>query len=246
MLRFFSSLIFTLACLVAVAGCTSRPAAPPLLQAWAWDGQTARPVVVPPGTRLAQRPDHLLADLRGDGEPLAVALDERGIVEVRDGSSGPLLWRNEAADWRITRIDAGDPNDDGRIEVLLLLWKAEDRPAAAAGESSAPLRSHPFLLGWRGGRYRIIWGGSATQTPIQDLALGNPDGDRRHELVVLEGGHMPGDAAEYVSVWHWHGWGFQKEWQSPPGRWRAVALQDINGDGRAEIVALPFSAAADS
>ncbi len=40
------------------------------------------------------------------------------------------------------RMAVGDPNDDGQIE-LLLLWKPD---------ATEVLRSHPFLLGWRGGR----------------------------------------------------------------------------------------------
>jgi poly-gamma-glutamate synthesis protein (capsule biosynthesis protein) len=200
------------------------------LQAWRWDGHTAAPVPVPSGVHLAERPNRRPADLRGDGQPLWATLDDHGLLEVRAGpaSDAPVVWRNEAASWRVTRIDVGDPNDDGRIEILLLLWKPD---------SNGALRSHPFLMGWRGGRYRIIWGGSATATPIQDAAVADLDGDGRQELVVLEGGSAPGDPAEAVSVWHWHGWGFQREWGSEAGRWARLAVQDLEGDGRLEIVA---------
>ncbi len=199
------------------------------LQAWEWDGTTAYPVEVPPDMPLPVRPQQLQADLRGDGQPLRVTLDSAGIVEVRDGAAAdaPLVWRNEEANWRVTRMAVGDPNDDGRIELLLLLWKPD-----AAGV----LRSHPFLLGWRGGRYRIIWGGSATAVPMQDLAVGDLDGDGWHELVVLEGGRAPGDPAEAVSIWRWFGWGFQQEWRAA-GTWSELALVDVTGDGMPEIIA---------
>jgi len=207
--------------------------ATPAIQAWSWDGATASVVEAPPNTNLTTRPRRLSVDLRGDGRPLWATLDEHGLVEVRDGpaADAPLVWHNEAADWRVIRMDAGDPNGDGRIELVLLLWKPD-----AAGV----LRSHPFLMGWRGGHYRIIWGGSATAIPIQDLALGDLDGDGRQELAILEGGRAPGDPAQTVSVWDWHGWGFELEWRSAPlntgGVPSRLALLDLTGDGAPEIV----------
>ncbi|MBK9709971.1 MAG: CapA family protein [Kouleothrix sp.] len=201
-----------------------------VLSAWSWDGQTAKALDVPPGTRLSERPARVLADLRGDGRPLLATLDGQGLAELHDGNGvgAPVVWRNEDPSWRVTRIDAGDLDDDGRIEVVLLLWEPD-----AGGQP----RSHPFLVGWRGGRYRVVWGGGATAVPIQDLAAGDLDGDGRYELVVLEGGQAPGDSAESVSIWRWGGWSFQREWRSPPGRYGGLALRDLDGDGRPDILA---------
>ncbi len=198
--------------------------------AWRWDGTSGQPV-----TTAASVPPHAgstPADLRGDGAPLWAELDAAGVVTLRDGAGpdAPVVWRNEHPAWRITRVLAGDPNDDGRTELLLLLWQPDE---------TGRLRSQPYLLGWRGGRFRIIWGGSAPAIPIQDLAWADFEGDGRGELVVLEGGAAPGDAGEHVSVWRWHGWGFQLEWRSSPGQWRRIALHDVDGDGRLEILAAP-------
>jgi len=82
---------------------------------------------------------------------------------------------------------------------LLLLW----RPDAAG-----VLCSQLFLVGWRGGRYGVIWGGAATPGPIQDTAIGDLDGSGLQELVVPEGGSAPGNQADVVSIWRWFGWGF--------------------------------------
>jgi poly-gamma-glutamate synthesis protein (capsule biosynthesis protein) len=198
----------------------------PTLQAWRWDGKAAEPIQTPSDLRLPPRPTKINVDLRGDGQPLRATLDSQGHIEVRDNNA--VVWQNEEPNWRVTRMDSGDPNDDGRIELVLLLWKPDEHGV---------LRAHPFLMGWRGGHYRIIWGGSATATPIQDLAVGDLDGDGRQELVVLEGGAQPGDAATNISVWHWHGWGFEREWTSAAGQWRDLALVDVSGDGRLDIVA---------
>jgi poly-gamma-glutamate capsule biosynthesis protein CapA/YwtB (metallophosphatase superfamily) len=200
------------------------------LQAWSWNGHTAAPVPTPPDTQLAARPDRLAADLRGDGRPVWATLDDQGVVEVRDGAAAdaPLIWRNEEPGWRVARIDVGDADNDGRMELLLLLWQLDPQGV---------LRSHPFLIGWRGGRYRVVWGGGAAAVPIQDAAVGDVDGDGRQELVALEGGRAPGDVGQALSIWRWYGWGFQREWRSTRGRWSRVVLQDVTGDGLPEIVA---------
>lgn len=202
-------------------------------QGWQWNDGFGTFYNVPSDTPLPLPPRHVAVDLRGNGVPVWATLDERGWLELRDGEANdaPLLWESEALNWQIRRIEPGDPNWDGRYELLMLLWKPDDM---------GKLRSHPFLLGWRGGHYRIIWGGSATSVAIQDLALGDLDGDGREELVVLEGGDEPGAPAETVAVWDWHGWGFELEWRSEPlqpaGRNTRLLLRDLDGDGRSEII----------
>jgi len=179
---------------------------------------------------LAPRPQRLAVDLRGDGAPLWASLDASGLVAIRDGpaADAPVVWRNEAPSWRVTRIDAGDIDGDGRIELFLLLW----RPAA-----SGKLGAHAFLVGWRGGRFGVIWGGSATTPPLQDAAIGDLDGDGRHELAVLLGGASPGDAASFVAVWRWHDWVFEELWRGDAAGAKRLWLHDLDGDGRSEIVA---------
>lgn len=202
---------------IAAVTSGSRP------QAWRWDGAHFVETTVPPGITIPPASTTIAVDLRGNGEPLRVTLDD-GEARVLDGDKE--LWRNEMATWQITGMTAGDADNDGRYEVLLRLWKPD---------SKGVLRSHPFMLGWRGGYYRVFWGGSAVAQPIQDAAIG-PVSDGRNALVVLEGGSRPGERATHVSVWTWQGWNFQQQWQSPAGAYQRLALLDLDGDGVREIV----------
>jgi poly-gamma-glutamate synthesis protein (capsule biosynthesis protein) len=142
-------------------------------------------------------------DLTGDGVPEIVRRQRERAAIYQDGS---LVWESPP-DWRVVDLALGDPNDDGRNELLLALRK----PLPGGGESS-----HPFILGYRGGRYRVLWGGSATSEPLLEVELGDVDGEGVPELVVLE--------ERGVSVWRWHGWGFALLWRSPEGEYQDLVL----------------------
>lgn len=194
------------------------------LLAWRWDGTTYSPVAVPAGTLVPEQPQMLDVDLRGNGEPSQATLDN-GLVQVRQGNK--VVWRNEEPAWNVAGMTSGDADNDGRHEILLRLWKPDQQGV---------IRSHPFLMGWRGNYYRIFWGGSAVAAPIQDAAIGPVSGNR-NALVVAAGGALPGDTADHIGVWTWQGWNFQEQWRSASGNFKRVALLDLDRDGVMEIVA---------
>lgn len=183
----------------------SRPTIPEL-HAYNFDGRGFQPSSLVP-VRF-EKPTVASIDLRGDGRPLNATLKD-GVVRVGN------VWRNEHPDWRVTAMYPGDPDRDGRRELLLLVKKNGG--------------THPFIMGERSGRYRIIWGGSATKRPIRDLALGDFDGDARQELAVLDG---EGE----LSIWRWYTWGFEEVARSNVSRFKAVHAQDLDGDGRDELL----------
>jgi poly-gamma-glutamate synthesis protein (capsule biosynthesis protein) len=197
--------------------------------AFRWNGATFAPIAPPDSAALRLGPTTLLsatADLRGNGIPMLLTVTD-GVAQLRDGPGTPVLWQNEVAGWWVAGAVPGDFDGDGRAEFLLLLWQPD---------ATGTLRSHPFLLGWRGGRYRIIWGGSAVSPPIQAAALGDVDGDGAAELVVLEGGNRPGDTAATVAVLRWHSWSFARIWRSSPGIFTHLELVNRPGDGIQEII----------
>jgi hypothetical protein len=137
-------------------------------------------------------------DLTGDGVPEQVRLDGGQVVI---SSAGAETWRS-LPEWQVVDLAPGDPNDDGRAELLLALWKPD-----AAGMA----HSHPFILGYRDGTYRVLWGGSAVADPILGVELVDLDGNGVQELIVLEQrGTIPA-----VAAWRWHGWGFTLLWRFP-------------------------------
>ncbi|HOQ98667.1 MAG TPA: CapA family protein [Anaerolineae bacterium] len=179
---------------------------PPRRIGFACDSDVCHPVDVPqsaqPGLFRAGA-----IDLTGDGVPEQVQL-VGGQVAVYQG--GAEVWRGPQ-EWRVQDLALGDADDDGRSDIMLALLKPD-----AAGV----LQSHPFIVGYRQGAYRVLWGGSAVADPIRELELGDVDGDGVQELVILE----ERDGARAVTVWRWHGWGFSLAWRSPPGSYRDLAL----------------------
>jgi hypothetical protein len=168
--------------------------------------EACRPVNVPQAPKTGPFRTGAI-DLTGDGVVEQVRLEEQQVIVYGNGVE---TWRG-LLEWRVVDLALGDPNDDGRSELVLALWKPD-----AAGVP----RSHPFIIGYRQGAYRILWGGSAVADPIREVELGDVDGDGVQELIVLE---ERGDGCA-VTVWRWHGWGFSLMWRSPPGRYRDLVL----------------------
>jgi len=140
--------------------------------------------------------------------PEGVRLEGEQVVVYE---AGVAAWRGLPT-WRVVDLALGDPNDDGRAEMVLALWKEDAKGVP---------RSHPFVLGHRGGTYRVLWGGSALPRPIHEVELGDLDGDGVEELLVLEE-QETGERA--VAAWRWHGWGFSLLWHSAPGPYQNLAL----------------------
>jgi hypothetical protein len=161
-------------------------------------------------------------DLTGDGVAELVRREGEQIIIF---SEGVAVWRG-LPEWRVVDLALGDPNDDGRMEAILALWKEDE---------AGVLRSHPFIIGHRGGRYTLLWGGSAVAFPIHELQLGDVTGDGVDNLVVLE--ETADGQWRTISVWRWHGWGYTLLWRSPAGRYRDLVLLP-GRDGRQAVISV--------
>jgi len=159
-------------------------------------------------------------DLTGDGVLEHVRRVGGQVVIYSDGAE---VWLSPAT-WRVVDVGLGDPNNDGRGEILLALWKTGlDGLETPSPEKERTPRSHPFIVGYRGGSYRTLWGGSAVSDPIHEVELGDVDNDGVEELIVLEG---EDPEKRTLSVWRWHGWGFTLMWRSDPVAYHSLSLSD--------------------
>jgi poly-gamma-glutamate synthesis protein (capsule biosynthesis protein) len=208
----------------------ARVGPPPPRQSFACDDGTCHPAAAAP--QIAQQTRSGLfwggqVDLTGDGVPEHVRRVGESVLVYDDADE---VWRSPP-EWRVVDVALGDPNDDGRDELLLALWKAGlDGLETPSPEKEHAPRSHPFIVGYRGGTYRALWGGSAVGNPIHEVELGDVDDDRSQELVVLEG---DAERERVISVWRWHGWGFSMMWRSEPGAYRDLLLGE---DGVISVV----------
>jgi poly-gamma-glutamate capsule biosynthesis protein CapA/YwtB (metallophosphatase superfamily) len=166
-------------------------------------GLTCAEAEIPPGLAFSGGIFQFgAADLDGDGQPERVAL-EGGRLQVRT-SAGALAWQSPA-NWLVVDAALGDPDWDGRPDLVAIFWKADQ---------DGVLRSHPFLIRQNGGRYEEVWGGSAVSEPIWEVEVADLNSDGRDELIVLS--MAPEGDGQTLSVWEWHGWGFSQEWRSVP------------------------------
>ncbi|HQE93820.1 MAG TPA: hypothetical protein PLH19_04715 [Anaerolineae bacterium] len=182
---------------------------------FACDRQTCWAMDPPAGNANAPFSEGAI-DLTGDGVPETI-LREDETLHVLQG--GVEIWHSDPT-WHVADAALGDPNDDGRYEILAALWKPDD---------AGVLASHPFIIGHRGGAVKVLWGGSAVAQSIHEVALADVDGDGVEELIVLESA-QPGDGPDAtqrtLSVWDWHGWGFNLRWRSAAGRYANLGLTE--------------------
>ncbi len=163
-------------------------------------------------------------DLTGDGRPEKISLIGGRISVHKDGHE---IWGSDPA-WEVTDLTLGDPNDDGRFNILAVAWIEDEQ---------GTVFSHPYIFGYRGGSVKLIWGGSAAIYPLQEVLLADIDGDGAQELIVIEAvdqGYQPGSniGLNLVSVWDWRGWHYSLRWKSDPGyysRLSCARLNSLNG-----------------
>lgn len=148
------------------------------------------------------------ADLTGDGLGELIRREKGQVIVYQAGDE---VWRTPE-EWQILDAALGDPDWDGRNDIVLALLKLDENQV---------WRSHPFIMGYRGGVYRNLWGGSAVSDPILELELGNVDDTPQPELIVLE---ERDSGKRAVTIWDWHGWGFSLRWRSAEGNYQNVRL----------------------
>jgi hypothetical protein len=131
---------------------------------------------------------------------------------------GKAVWQSPS-EWQVIDLALGDPNDDGRNEIMLVIQKTN---------SYGITTYHPFIVGYRGGIYRLLWGGSAVSDPFYEVELGDLDGDGRQELATIEASED--GISRHLAVWCWHGWGFSLVWRSPAGNYADLIILPVGAN----------------
>lgn len=111
---------------------------------------------------------------------------------------------------------AADLNQDGEVELALVLWKRGNYGKLMPfwiKENDDDYSSHLFLYQLKDGGINPLWHSSKLERPICSLKVEDFNRDNRLELVVLEGEYADSGFSCQESQethWHWNGWGFTR------------------------------------
>jgi len=142
-----------------------------------------------------------------------------GILRVRE--NGSTIWETPS-DWWVDDFVLADSDNDGKEEINLLVWKQGNygpvRPFWEK-ENDESIKNHFFIFSWEDGKIKSKWQSSNLDNPNCQALFKDIDGDRKNELVVLEGDYQdfPSCHGRYLAIWEWNGWGFSNDWRSPQG-----------------------------
>lgn len=159
---------------------------------------------------------HAVGDLDGDGITEEYSLVDHCLT-VREGEQD--LWRSPR-DWRVDNFALGDADNDGTINLVIILWKKGSfgsvKPFWLTRED-VDYKNHLFVYRLKNKTMKQVWCSSDLDRPIISLTIRDYEGDGLNELVVEEGQYRKIDEEHYAldtnalvrtTVWRWDEWGF--------------------------------------
>lgn len=166
---------------------------------------------------------------------------------IPDPSATPQIFDRSMipSDWHVSASALTDVTGDGNAEWVLVVWRPwHDWPIQRWSGVRSPITNfhdeagdscHLILLDPDDGHE--VWAGSALPAPALALAVGDVDGDKRLEVVLLEGDYVAGrqGPAAHLDVWRWNGFGFTLEWRSHAGTYHQLYLVDADDNGVLDI-----------
>ncbi len=142
-----------------------------------------------------------------------------------------IIWQSPD-DWRIGNFFLADSNNDGISDINLSVWKAgnfgESKPFWIE-ENDMSVKNHFFVFDFVNGAVKPIWQSSNLEKPNCEFIFADIDGDRKNDLIAIEGDYSqePGCNGNYVAVWKWNGWGFSNEWRSEKGNFANLEIEKV-------------------
>ncbi len=134
---------------------------------------------------------------------------------------GRVIWQSPA-DWRVAQFVLADSNNDGLVDLNMVVWKRGSfgayRPFWFKGEDRAYC-NHLYVFDLSRGQIKPVWMSSGLEAPIISLNIRDVDGDGSNELAVVE--QPPGTADKdtapagkpaciRLTYWRWDVWGFTR------------------------------------
>lgn len=205
---------------------------PPQPLFWVWrmntDGTLRTPLrAEPPAGYTCRSPALAVLDFDGDGRLDVAAGSDCGLALYRQGADGVLTLREVLPAPGLLRLRAADMDGDGRADLVGTGWSGD---AAWVWTQRA-----------EGGF------GAAEAQPVQyygwtALALGDYSGDGRPDIAIA-GANTLADAVAFLRQRAAGGYG-PATYASvdPQSGAQGVAVGDLNGDGRADVLVGTFTA----
>jgi hypothetical protein len=190
------------------------------------DGSLGPPVRVDMGPQMSCQPSAvLIGDVNGDGRPdVVLGSDFCGVQVLHQNASGSLvLGEHLAGRFATSRLRVADLNGDGRLDLV-----------GVGGSATSGVDV------WRqDGTGKLVFWRSVPMINFagKDVEVGDVNGDGRPDLVVAVNGLVSLDVA--VLLQQADGGFATLAFLSTGSPWGAtgLALADLNGDGRTDIVA---------
>ncbi|WP_017755050.1 hypothetical protein [Calidifontibacillus oryziterrae] len=145
-------------------------------------------------------------DQNGTKEQLAL---QNGELSVK--TSSQIIWQSDA-NWWIDYFFAGDTNNDGTIELNMIVWKegsfGPNKPFWIE-EENTEVKNHLFIFKLEHGIMKPVWQSSNLDQPNYCVAIVDVNEDGSNELIAMEGSYTDLTKTD-VTLWKWNGWGFSR------------------------------------
>jgi hypothetical protein len=187
---------------------------PSRIRQWSYTGNEIKPIKI--SSLPALLPETAPIDLNHDNTTETL-ISQDNQAWLSQGQN--VLW-SSPSEWEIAQTSIADLNQDGELEIALLLWRPFkpwpiDRVIPYGGrikeyQDSSGYSCHLILIGWKQGEFREVWAGSALARPIHSFTTGDLDQDGYPELLAIEGQYNQkrDEIGTTLSIWMWNGFGF--------------------------------------
>ena len=77
---------------------------------------------------------------------------------------------------------------------------------------------------------KAMWQSSNLTAPNCEFKIADMDGDKKDDLIVIEGSYStwPQCDGDHIAIWKWNGWGFSSEWRSSKGKYNNLSIEQLN------------------